>query len=292
MLLRRGLWLADALVAVMPARAAYALADLAGDAWYRFAPARRRLVSANLARVCQATGRPTRGAAFRALVRSAFRNHARYYLELLRVPRYPREHIDGIVDVPGWDELERQLIGGPAILVSWHLGNFEPFGSFLAARGHRPLAPIEEIRPRELFEFLAARRGGGSVELVPLGEARRPLSRRLRDGGLVAIIGDRDLPGTGTPVTVFGHVTTMPIGPAALALSHDARIVAGRGERIGPDRYRVLGEAIEVERTGDRRADVAAITTRLATRLEADIAAVPDQWWGAFQPYWPDLAPT
>ena len=40
----------------------------------------------------------------------------------------------------------------------------------------------------------APRRAGPST-LVPLATARRPLSRKLRDGGLVAIIGDRDLPG-------------------------------------------------------------------------------------------------
>ena len=60
------------------------------------------------------------------------------------------------------------------MLVSSHLGNFEPFGVFLAAHGLRPLAPVEEIEPPALFEFLAARRGGGGVELVPLQPRRAP----------------------------------------------------------------------------------------------------------------------
>jgi len=292
MLLRFALRAAERLASALPAIAAYALADLAGDAWRRFAPARRRLVAANLARVCIATGRPADGPPFRRLLRDAFRSHARYYLELLRAPSYDPGRIGELIEVDGWDEvLAPRIVGRPCVLVSWHLGSFEPFATFLAERGLRPLAPIEEIRPRALFEFLTESRTRGAVDVVPLSAARRPLSRRLREGGLVAIIGDRDLVGDGQPVTVFGHPTTMPIGPAALAWAHGASIVAGRCLRVGPDRFRVEGLPITVAATGDRRADVAATVAALATRLEHDIAAAPEQWWGAFQTVWPDLEP-
>ena len=72
---------------------------------------------------------------FAALVRSAFRNHARYYVELLRAPHYPIERIDEHVEVPDWDRFLPLLRGGPAMLLSSHLGNFEPFGMFIAAHG-------------------------------------------------------------------------------------------------------------------------------------------------------------
>jgi KDO2-lipid IV(A) lauroyltransferase len=290
-MLRLVLEIADRIVAALPPRVAYAVADVAGDAWHRFARARRRMVAANLARVCAATGRPTRGPAFTALVRAAFRNHARYYVELLRAPHYPLDRIDDIVDVPDWPVFEGPLRAGPAMLVSSHLGNFEPFGSFVASHGLRPLSPIEEIEPRALFDFLAARRGARNVDLVTVAEARRPLVRRLRDGGLVGIIGDRDLAGNGQPVTMFGHPTTMPIGPASLAVSHRAALIVGRCLRVAPDRFRAEGELVAVPATGDRRADTATLVTRIAARFERDIGETPEQWWGAFQPFWPDLRP-
>jgi len=288
-MLRLALEIADRIVAVLPSRVAYALADLAGDAWHRFAPRRRRIVAANLERVCVATGRPTRGLAFAELVRSAFRNHARYYLELLRVPHYPAGRIGQFIDVPSWELYAEALRSGPAILVSSHIGNFEPFGTYIASHGYRALAPVEEIEPRALFEFLAARRGGSNVDLVPLAEATRPLISRLRAGGLVGIIGDRDLTGDGRQVTVFGHPTTMPIGPASLAVMHGATLVVGRCLRVGPDRFLAAGEVMEPPATGDRRADAAALTDRIAARFERDIGEAPEQWWGAFQPFWPDL---
>ncbi|MEP7083071.1 MAG: hypothetical protein ABI841_08895 [Chloroflexota bacterium] len=289
MLLRAGLEIADRVVAALPSGVAYRLADLAGDAWYRLAPARRRLVAANLGRVCAATGRPTRGRTFMALVRAAFRHHARYYVELLRVPHYGLGDVDRMIDVPQWPTFEQAVRGRPSILVSAHVGNFEPFGTFLASRGIRPLSPIEEIEPRPLYEFLAAHRGGSHVDLVPLRDARRVLSARLRDGGMVGIIGDRDLTGGGQEVELFGHQTTIPTGPAFLAVTHRATLIAGRCLRTGPDRFRGEGEIIEVPDTGDRRADVETLTARIAARFERDIGEAPEQWWGAFQPRWPDL---
>lgn len=288
-MLRIGLEIVDRIVAAAPSRLAYRLADLAGDGWYRLAPGRRRLVAANLRRVCAATGRPTRGPAFTALVRAAFRNHARYYLELLRTPHYPIDRIDEHVEVPAWDEYLPILRSGPSILVSSHLGNFEPFGTFIAAHGIRPMSPIEEIEPRALYEFLSARRGGGNVDLVPLRDAARPIVRRLRSGGLVGIIGDRDIEGDGRTVTMFGHPTTLPVGPASLAVAHRAALIVGRSLRIGPDRFRGEGQIIERPDTGDRRADAAVLVERIAAAIESDIGAAPEQWWGAFQPFWPDI---
>jgi phosphatidylinositol dimannoside acyltransferase len=291
MLLRLALGVADRLAVSLPAGLAYGLADLAGDAWRRLGPSRRRLVAANLRRVCAATGRPTDGPAFRRLVRDAFRSHARYYLELLRARTYTLERIDAVIDVPQWEaDLAPHVTGRPAILVSWHLGSFEPFATFLAARGLRPMAPIEEIRPRELFAFLTERRARGAVDIVPVRGSRRRLSARLREPGIIGIIGDRDLDGDGQPITVFGHPTTMPRGPALLALTHGAAVVAGRCLRIGPDRFRADGAPITVPATGDRRADLRTLVEALARRLEHDIAEAPEQWWGAFQPYWADLA--
>jgi lauroyl/myristoyl acyltransferase len=288
-MLRLGLEIVDRIVAALPSRAAYTLADLAGTTWHRLAPERRRLVAGNLARVCAATGRPTRGRAFNELVRSAFRNHARYYVELLRAPHYPADRMSEIVEVPSWEQFAPALRAGPGVFIGSHLGNFEPFGGFLAAHGFRPLVPAEEIEPRALFEFLASRRGGGGVELVPLSRAGRPISERLRAGGTVGIIGDRDLPGDGHPVTMFGHPTTVPLGPAALVVAYGAALIVGRCLRIGPDRFRAEGELFDAKPTGDRRADAAALATRIAARFERDIGEAPEQWWGAFQSFWPDL---
>ncbi|HET8586986.1 MAG TPA: hypothetical protein VFM74_03835 [Candidatus Limnocylindria bacterium] len=289
-LLRLALEAAALLIRALPSRLAYALADLAGRAWYRFAPKRRALVAANLARVCEFTGRPTSGRAFRRLVRRAFVEHARYYVELLRAPDYAFDEIDAIVQVDGWPRIEQTLRAGGTVLTSAHLGNFEPMGIFFAAHGFAPVAPIEEIEPRVLFEFLLRHRGGGrGVEIVPLSRARRRMLEVLKAGGIAGLIADRDLSRDGMPVSFFGHPTTMPTGPATLAVLTGAPLITGRCLRTAADRFRAAGELLDVERSGERRADVEALTRAMAARFEEYIGETPEQWWGAFQPYWPDL---
>jgi len=291
MLLGLGLRLAEWIVSALPARAAYGLADMAGAIWYR-SPARRSLVVANLARVCAATGRAASGPAFERLVRRAFREHARYYLELLRGPSYPLERIGELVTVRDWERHEATLKSGPTVMVGAHLGNFEPMGAYFAAHGIPVLSPIEEIRPRALFEFLRSRRGTGrGVEVVPLSKALRPMIATLRRGGAVGLVADRDLAGDGLPVTFFGHPTTLPEGPAALVVMSDASFLAGCCLRLGPDRFDCVGEPIEVVRSGDRQTDVDALTRAMGAQFERQIARAPEQWWGAFQPIWPDIQP-
>jgi phosphatidylinositol dimannoside acyltransferase len=288
MLLRVGLNLADLLVRSLPTGAAYALADLAGRAWHAFAPTRRALVAENLARVCAATGRPTSGRPFRQLVERAFVEHARYYLELLRAPHYPDDRIDEIVRAEEWEHWEAVMRGG-AIIAFPHFGSFPPFGHLLAAHGLSGVAPVEEVRPRELYDFLAARRAAGrSVEMIPLSRARRRMVETLRAGGVVAIAADRDLKGDGIEVQIFDHPTTLPASPAALAVMTGRPLVLAVCTREAPERFLGRAWSVEAELSGDRRADVAALTRALAARLEEAVAAAPEQWFATFQPYWSD----
>lgn len=285
--LRAGLRLADLLLGRLPAPLAYGIADLGGEAWYWLAPARRELVGENLRRVLTATGGRTDPGNLRRLVRRAFVEHARYYLELLRAPHYPPSRIDEHVSVDDWERLEPVLRGGAVIAVP-HLGNFEPYGTFVMARGLKAMAPVEEIEPKELYEFLLSRRGGGRANLVPLSKARRPMIEALRRGEIVGLIADRDLAGDGIPVTFFGHPTTMPSGPAAMAILTGRPLFVASCLRVGPDRFRASGEVFVIERSGDRRADVADLTGKMAARFEEAIGAAPEQWWGSFQPIWLD----
>lgn len=287
--LRVGLWLADLVARSLPRTAAYAIADLAGRAWYRVAPDRRALVAENLARISAAAGRPASGRAMRHMVEQAFIGHARYWLELLRGPHYRRERIPDMVHVDEWDEVWAPIIRDGAVIAVPHLGNFEPVGHFVAAAGLKGVSPVEEAGPPELFEFLRARRASGQgVVVVPLSHAYRPMLAALRRGDIVALVADRDLAGDGVPVTMFGHATTLPAGPATLALRTGRPLIMARVLRVGPERFQVRAAAVEAPRTGQSAADVRALTEALAARFEEAIAEAPEQWWAAFQPFWTD----
>jgi phosphatidylinositol dimannoside acyltransferase len=285
-LLGIGLRAADLVARLLPRGAAYALAGLIGWSWYRLAAERRALVTANLARVSAATGRPAGGPALRQLVRRAFVEHARYYLELLRIPHASIEQVGAMVSVDDWEEWEPRLREG-AVIATLHLGNPEPYGSFFAARGLHAVVPIEEIRPRALFEFLLARRATGrGVTMVPLSKARRPMMEELRRGGIAGVVADRNLSGAGYPIMLFGARTSLPTGPATLALLSGRPLVTAASWRVGPERFRARAWLIEADLSGDRRANVAALTEAMARRMEEAISIAPEQWFAAFQPIW------
>jgi KDO2-lipid IV(A) lauroyltransferase len=292
LLLRAGLELVDLLFRNLPERAAYGVADLLGVAWFRLAPGRRRLVAVQLARVAEATGRPLGGAARRRLVRDAFVAHARYYLEVIRMPHIDPAEIDDVITWQDERGFEQLLRSGGVIAISAHFGNFEPAALWLATRELRWVAPIERIRPRALFEYLLSRRGARSTggELVVPPDVARRLLRALRAGAVVAIATDRDL---GTPtvrVTMFGHPAEVPSGPAHLALLSGAPVVVGTVRRTARGRFEARMERVEWSATQDREADVAGLTQRITDVLARQIAEAPEQWWGAFQPVWADLA--
>jgi KDO2-lipid IV(A) lauroyltransferase len=287
-LLRLGLRLADVIARSLPVGTAYALADFAGRAWHRFAPGRRALVAENLSRVVAAGGASPSDRALRRMVRQAFVNHARYWLELLRGPHYPAERTPSMIHVEAWDHWEPILRGGAVVAVP-HLGNFEPVGHFVASQGLGGVAPVEETEPKELFEFLRARRASGQgVEVVPLSRSFRPMLGALKRNEIVALVADRDLSGDGVPVTMFGHPTTLPAGPATLALRTGKPLVMARVLRAAPERFSVRAELVEAPLGGDAEADVAALTTALGAAFERAIGEAPEQWWAAFQPFWSD----
>jgi phosphatidylinositol dimannoside acyltransferase len=290
-LLRAGLELGDAIAGNLPESVAYGLADLLGEAWYRFAPARRRLVAANLARVAEATGRPLRGAALRRLVRAAFVAHARYYLEVVRLPRARGRNIEDFLDWHDEAGVKVLLRESGVIAASPHFGNFEPAALWMASRGLRWVAPVERIEPQALFEYLTSRRGAKSAggELVTSPDAARRVREALRNHELVAIAADRDVGSATLTVEFFGHSARLPSAPATLALRTGCPVVVGSIRRSSPGRFVGRMELVDWAPTGDRRADFAILTQRITDMLAVRIAEAPEQWWGAFQPVWDDL---
>ena len=66
------------------------------------------------------------------------------------------------------------------------------------------------------------------LTIVPLDSSSgSAIMSTLRRGALVGLLSDRDLAGNGIEVEFFGETTTMPAGPATLALRSGAQLVTG-----------------------------------------------------------------
>ena len=143
-------------------------------------------------------------------------------------------------------------------------------------------------RAPELYDWFVSQRRGIGLTILPLGaEAGGVLLRTLRGGGLVGLLCDRDIVGNGVEVEFFGERTTLPAGPATLALRTGATLLP-TAVYGGPGRHHtaVIMPPVEAVRSGRFRADVTRLTQQVARDLETLIRRAPDQWY-LFQPNWP-----
>jgi lauroyl/myristoyl acyltransferase len=274
------------LVQTLPRWCSALLAAIAGPVAFVAAAGRRRMLARHLRRVDPALG----GVRLWWTTLRAFQSYARYYAESFRLPALTSEEVDRPFRPEGYEHVLAALArGNGAVLALPHLGGWEWAGRWVADRGHPITVVVEPLEPPELFAWFAALREDLGMEVVPLGPdvATRCLAA-LKRNAIVCLPSDRDLTGDGVPVTFFGESTTLPAGPALLALRSGAPLLPiGVFQHGWRDRHwaRVL-PPLDTTRRAGLRADVARITQDLADAYESLIRAAPEQWH-LMQPNWP-----
>jgi KDO2-lipid IV(A) lauroyltransferase len=169
-----------------------------------------------------------------------------------------------------------------------HVGNWEVAAPVAVYEGIRVAAVAERLANQRITDWFTAMRGGFGIEIVLAtgsGEVMRQLEAMLADNKGVALLSDRDLKGRGVEVEFFGEKTTLPPGPATLAIRTGAPLFpVGTYFEDGGHRV-VITDPIEVPE-GSRAEQVGAMTQELAHRLETLISAAPLQWH-LVVPNWP-----
>ena len=190
----------------------------------RASSGRRRVVEATLRRV---TGGGLEGVALDRAVRTVFANYGRYWYELFRLPDLTADEVRGRFRIEGFHHIEVAAAEGRGVILALpHLGNYDWAGAWLALRGYPPVVVVEALEPPELFEWFRSTRTRLGMDVVPLSPAAAAqVSRALTAGRIVCLLADRDLSGTGVEVVFFGEPTTLPEGPALLALRSEERRV-------------------------------------------------------------------
>jgi lauroyl/myristoyl acyltransferase len=273
---------AAAVAEALPAGAGERLAAVGGSVARGVMRDRRALVVRHQRRAA--------GHADHDAVRGVFDSYARYWYELLRLPKDVRGgEVATHFTIDGYEYIEKGLEEGNGVVVALpHLGGWEYAAAWMAYKGHRMLAVVEPIEPPELYEWFVRQRRDLGLDVVPLGPgASAELLRALRENRIVCLLSDRDLSGDGIEVEFFGEHTTLPGGPATLALRVGATLLpAAVYFRPGRNHAAVVRPPVPVDREGRLRDDVARITQRLAVEFEALIRAAPEQWH-LMQPNWP-----
>jgi phosphatidylinositol dimannoside acyltransferase len=227
-----------------------------------------------------------------ALVREGLRSYARYWREVFMLPWADHAALVGRLDVAmeGVEYLDNARAAGRGVVVVLpHSGNWDIAGLWFVRHHGTFSTVVERLAPEALYQLFAGYRGSLGFDIIPLTGEGNPtlrLLRRLRSGGVVCLLADRDFTGAGTAVEFFGGSARMPLGPARLAAATGATLLvvgcwftpSGWGIRFHPP--------VPVP---DRSA-VSQATQTVADCFATDIAAHP-QDWHMLQPLWAEDLP-
>lgn len=217
------------------------------------------------------------------------RSYGRYFAEALWARSRRVEGMLADTEVIGLERILAARDAGTGMIYALpHMGNWEAAAPVAVSQGVPVVAVAEVLPNRRITDWFTRMRAEFGIEIV-LATGRVEVMRRLEEAiaanKAVALLSDRDLKGRGVEVEFFGEKTTLPPGPATLAVRTGAPLLpvgcyfTERGYRV------VIGEAIPVP-SGDRTEQVASMTQTLATRLESIISEAPQQWH-LVQPNWP-----
>lgn len=213
---------------------------------------------------------------------SAFEHLGREAAAMMRLSKLD---VNAVLDqtIPvGWEEVEgARSLGRGVILVTGHFGNWEMAAALVAARGNPIAAIVRRQGNRLVNDRLERLRKNLGVETIYQSQAPSRVPRILRANGVVGIVGDQDARRSGIFVPFMGQPASTHRGPALFAIRLGAPVFSCFARRIaGADvRYEITAERVEFTRTGDLDADVHALTSELAQRLEREVRAAPEQYF-------------
>jgi KDO2-lipid IV(A) lauroyltransferase len=222
-------------------------------------------------------------AARRLVIRGMWDNLGRTAAEL--------PHLAGLkrtTEGPGWEcsddtELRRlQLQGGPAILFSGHLANWEiglPVAASLGLRVSWFYRAASNPLAERLIQSLRRNASGADVPMFPKGaDGARGALAHLRRGGLLGMLVDQKL-NEGIAVPFFGSLAMTTSALAQFALHVRCPVIPIHPVRLGPARFRIICEPpLILPDAGGRQADVYALTAAMNETLERWIRERPESW--------------
>ncbi|KDN86793.1 phosphatidylinositol mannoside acyltransferase [Kitasatospora cheerisanensis] len=265
---------------------------IADVAWRRQGKGVRQL-EANLARV-----HPDADAArLRELSRAGMRSYLRYWMESFRLSTWSPERIAGAITVKNLEQLNEAMAAGRgAVLALPHMANWDLAGAWIASAGGFPFTTVaERLKPESLFDRFVAYRESLGMEVLALTGSQvsvvGTLARRLREGKLVCLVGDRDLSEAGIQVDFFGEPTRMPAGPAALAQRTGAALFPVSLWYDGPLLRAEVHPEVAPSGEGTRQEQAAAMTQAMAD-VWAEAIREHSVDWHMLQKLWlADLTP-
>jgi KDO2-lipid IV(A) lauroyltransferase len=222
-----------------------------------------------------------------ALARAQWEQTGRAFAETALMDRLVAENR---IEVVGRERLEAiRDSGRPVVFVAGHFANIETMAATIVGAGVPCQITYRAANnPYVDAQIRAARARYGVRLFAPKGgEGARELLEGMARGESVALMNDQKF-SEGPEVTFFGQPVNAAPGPSRLALRFGTVLQPLSVTRLPGVRFRMtLHEPIEVERTGDRQADIARAVQAITNFIEARVRESPVDWFWVHK-RWPD----
>ena len=219
-----------------------------------------------------ATGSPVNDDLLRAAIKSYFRS----FFEVLALPGWSATEIRRRVSVVNEHAVRDAYAGSGAVVALPHSGNWDLAGAWACVTGMPVTTVVEQLPPDEFAAFLAFRERLGMQVLSHRDpEVLTTLMGAIRRGRVVCLLADRDLPGTGVPVSWQGQPITMPAGPAVVARRTGAALLPAVCQFTDDGMAIIIGNPIQ-PRPG--RDGLIAMMQQVADFFADTIAKQPQDW--------------
>lgn len=272
----------EAVIGALPRGLTMAVAAAVGNVAYDLAGPKRGLIHANLARPL---GLDPDDRRVKRAARRAFRNYAKYLVDIMRMPQLTEERSRELVRIDRLELLRDARAEGKGVLVcTVHVGGMDIIGAALKAYGESLHVVADDTTYGRLYDHLEANRARQNIFLIGWRNLRG-LYRALRANENLVLFCDGGYRPGDVPVELCGEATTFPIGPATLAAKTGAPMLPVTCQRTADDRFFAAPlPAVHCESSDP--AELYRATQAVADALGAVIGDDPGQWY-MFRPVWP-----
>ena len=272
----------ERVLVALPRGVLLAIASAAGNVAYDVAGSKRVLLHENLAR---AMGRTPDDRRVRRAARRAFRNYAKYLVDMMRMAGMTQADVARLVHIENVECLaEARADGGGILICTVHVGGMDLIAPALSSVGERLHVVADDTTYGRLYGHLKAVRARHGLFLIGWRNLRG-LFRVLRDGENLVLFCDGGYRRGDVPVEFLGEATSFPIGPASLSARTTTPMLPVHCSRTSADRFVARGLPL-IRAADDTPAEIHRATQALADALGTVIADDPGQWY-MFRPVWP-----
>lgn len=188
------------------------------------------------------------------------------------------EEVLASIQFSDMEAVDRALEKGKGILaITAHYGNWERMAEAIALKGYKISVVARDANEERTTKIVNDVRKGRGIDVFSRGKAARELLRRLRANQIVGILTDQNTREIMVPF--FGMPAGTNEGPAVIQMLMGTPLFTAFAAEQEDGSYYVEVDELEIpEPTGDRKADVEAIMTRVNLKIEEAVRRHPEQW--------------